>query len=99
MTPKLRIGLFSIGLDAYWNQFEGLKARLEGYTSVVERKLKKSGNEVLNLGLIDNSVSAFQAGIKFKKKGSISFFFTLPPMRCHRLYCPLFNGPRYRSLY
>tara|TARA_R110000868_G_scaffold320796_3_gene581738 strand:- start:3348 stop:4772 length:1425 start_codon:yes stop_codon:yes gene_type:complete len=67
--PNLKIGLFSIGLDAYWDQFEGLKERLEGYTSVVERKLEMSGNEVVNLGLIDNSASAFEAGIKFKEEG------------------------------
>ncbi len=28
---KARIGVFGIGLAAYWPQFEGLKARLEGY--------------------------------------------------------------------
>ena len=28
---SLRIGLFGIGLDAYWPQFPGLKERLEGY--------------------------------------------------------------------
>ena len=67
--PNLKIGLFSIGRDAYWDQFEGLKERLEGYTSIVEKKLKKSGNEVVNLGLIDNSASAFEAGIKFKEDG------------------------------
>ncbi len=69
MTPNFKIGLFSIGLDAYWDQFEGLKQRLEGYTSIVEGKLKESGNEVINLGLIDNSTAAFEAGLKFKKEG------------------------------
>ena len=29
----LRVGLCGIGLDAYWDQFAGLKARLEGYVS------------------------------------------------------------------
>jgi len=67
--PNLKIGLFSIGLDAYWNQFDGLKERLEGYTSIIENNLKKSGNEVINLGLIDNSPSAFDAGLKFKQEG------------------------------
>ena len=31
VEPPLRIGLFGIGLDAYWPQFAGLKERLEGY--------------------------------------------------------------------
>ena len=29
-TPTARIGLFGIGLEAYWPQFKGLKRRLEG---------------------------------------------------------------------
>jgi len=31
----LRIGLFGIGLEAYWEQFAGLEDRLRGYTSRV----------------------------------------------------------------
>lgn len=69
MKPNLKMGLFSIGLDAYWEQFEGLKERLEGYTSIVEENLKKTGNEVINLGLIDTSSKAFEAGLKFKQEG------------------------------
>ena len=28
---ELRVGLCGIGLDAYWLQFEGLRARVESY--------------------------------------------------------------------
>ena len=35
--PLARIGVFGIGLAAYWPQFEGLKARLEGYQRAVKR--------------------------------------------------------------
>ena len=35
----MKIRLFGIGLDTYWPQFEGLKERLEGYLSVVEKFL------------------------------------------------------------
>ena len=31
----LKIGLFGIGLEAYWEQFEGLQKRLAGYVDVV----------------------------------------------------------------
>jgi L-arabinose isomerase len=42
MTNKenLKIGLFGIGLEAYWEQFDGLKSRLENYISVVQQKLE-----------------------------------------------------------
>ena len=58
----LKVGLFGIGLDAYWEQFDGLEQRLRGYINVVEDKLKTSGSHVVNLGLIDTSEKATAAG-------------------------------------
>ena len=62
----LRIGLFGIGLDAYWPQFKGLKAKLEGFLGTVEERLKRPGVEVVNLGLIDTPPKAFDAGHRFR---------------------------------
>jgi L-arabinose isomerase len=64
---KLKIGLFGIGLDAYWPQFKGLKERLEGYIEEVSKKLEYFGAGIVNLGLIDNPVSALEAGHKFRQ--------------------------------
>jgi L-arabinose isomerase len=61
-----KIGLFGIGLDAYWPQFAGLKQRLEGYLGVVEGKLQRTGIEIVNLGLIDTPEKAFEAGHAFR---------------------------------
>jgi L-arabinose isomerase len=61
-----KIGLFGIGLDAYWPQFEGLKERLEGYLGIVESKLVRDGIEIVNLGLIDTPEKAFDAGHAFR---------------------------------
>jgi L-arabinose isomerase len=63
----LRVGLFGIGLDAYWPQFPGLKQRLEGYVGQVERKLGRPGVEVVNLGLVDNADRAYAAGSGFRQ--------------------------------
>jgi L-arabinose isomerase len=63
----LKIGLFGIGLDAYWPQFKGLKERLEGYIEEVRKKLDHHGAEIINLGLIDNPVKAVEAGHKFRQ--------------------------------
>src|SRR5215472_6146786 len=67
MTPTTKIGLFGIGLDAYWPQFEGLKQRLEGYLREVESKLARRGIEIINLGLIDTPEKALEAGHKFRQ--------------------------------
>ncbi|MBC7653191.1 MAG: arabinose isomerase [Oligoflexus sp.] len=67
-TSSLKIGLFGIGLDAYWDQFEGLKERLEGYLKIVEDKIANIHDGVINLGLIDNVEKAFEAGKQFRKE-------------------------------
>jgi L-arabinose isomerase len=64
----LRIGLFGVGLDTYWPQFKGLKARLENYLDQVGKKLARPGVEVVNLGLIDSPVKALEAGHRFRRE-------------------------------
>lgn len=66
-TPPLRLGLFGIGLDAYWPQFPGLKQRLETYLQAVHRKLSRPGVEVVDSGLIDTPAKAFDAGHAFRR--------------------------------
>ena len=61
-SHPLRVGLFGIGLEAYWPQFEGLKPRLEGYLSQVADKIARPGVEICNLGLIDSPEKAMEAG-------------------------------------
>ena len=67
VSHKLKLGLFGIGLDAYWEQFEGLKEKLESYVEIVSGKIKSYDVEVINLGLIDTSQKAMQAGHDFRK--------------------------------
>jgi L-arabinose isomerase len=62
-----KIGLFGIGLDAYWPQFKGLKRRLEGYLKEVHVQLQLPGVEVVNLGLVDNPTKAFEAAHQFRQ--------------------------------
>jgi L-arabinose isomerase len=65
---SLRVGLCGIGLDAYWNQFAGLKARLEGYVARVAARLERPGVEVVNLGLVDTPQRSFEAGHQCRRE-------------------------------
>jgi len=68
-TPlPLRIGLFGIGLDAYWPQFEGLEQRLRGYLETVAARLSQNGVELVNLGMIDTPEKAMEAGHRFRRE-------------------------------
>lgn len=62
MSAPTRIGLFGIGLDTYWPQFPGLKARLENDLATVHAKLARAGVEIVDMGLIDSVPKAFDAG-------------------------------------
>ena len=64
----LKIGLFGIGLDTYWAQFEGLKDRLEGYLQEVHRQLATLHPHIVNAGLVDNADKAFEAGSLFRRE-------------------------------
>ena len=65
-NATLKIGLFGIGLQAYWEQFTGLKERLEDYLSEVNSKLSSLHPGIVNLGMIDTPEKAFEAGKKFR---------------------------------
>ncbi len=64
---SLKIGLFGIGLDAYWPQFEGLRERLQTYLARVAAKLGRPGVDIVNLGLIDNPDAAMEAAHRFRQ--------------------------------
>lgn len=64
-----RVGVFGIGLAAYWEQFPGLKERLEGYQLFVETQMRALGVEVVSAGLVDTAQAAAQAGQRFAGAG------------------------------
>ena len=67
-NPNLKVGLFGIGLDTYWDQFDGLKERLLGYQSRVKAGIEKHGAEVVDLGLIDNPLKSHDAASTFRRE-------------------------------
>lgn len=68
MKYKLKIGLFGIGNEAYWDQFEGLRDRLSGYVGEAGKRIAGFGAEIVNLGLIDTPDKAYEAGHKFRQE-------------------------------
>src|ERR1700744_4475874 len=64
----MNVGLFGIGLDTYWPQFEGLEQRLSNYLAIVAGQLKTLGATVIDAGLVDTPDKAFAAGDRFKRE-------------------------------
>ncbi|MBZ5620905.1 MAG: L-fucose/L-arabinose isomerase family protein [Acidobacteriia bacterium] len=68
-APTGKVGVFGIGLMAYWEQFPGLKQRLEGYQRQVEGRMRQAGVEVVSAGLVDSAPAAAAAGEFFGRAG------------------------------
>ncbi len=65
---KPRVGIFGIGLEAYWAQFDGLKERLEGYQQYVENQVASFGADVVSAGMVDTGPKAREAGDFFARE-------------------------------
>ncbi len=61
------VGLYSVGLKAYWEQFPGLKERLIEYGKFIETKMSLQAI-VKNYGLVDNEDEARKAGEWFNSQ-------------------------------
>ena len=62
-----RVGLFGIGLDAYWPQFPGLEDRLKGYLAAAAQQLSALQVEVVDLGMVDSPQKAVEAGHRARR--------------------------------
>lgn len=65
--PAAKVGVFGIGLEAYWTQFPGLKERLERYQRHVEEQIGRWAM-VVSSGLVDTAQKAQAAGERFAEE-------------------------------
>jgi L-arabinose isomerase len=70
----MNAGLFGIGLDTYWDQFEGLLDNLKGYQQQIVAKVESYGARVIDAGLVDSPEKAIEAG-EFLKKNDVDIVF------------------------
>lgn len=63
---KARIGIFGVGHDTYWHQFEGLLNGLMGYHAELKKKVEAFGTEVIDFGMVDTNTKAYEAVTKIK---------------------------------
>jgi L-arabinose isomerase len=68
------VGVFAVGHDTYWGQFDGLLAELMGYHARLVKKLEAQGVRVVDFGMIDNARSAY-AKVKEMKAADADLFF------------------------
>ena len=70
----MKIGLYGIGLDTYWPQFDGLRDRLVAYQQRIADQMRRPEIEIVDCGLIDNPIDARRAAETLKKE-DVSLIF------------------------
>ena len=73
-NSKIKVGLFGIGLDTYWDQFDGLFDRLENYQQQIKTKIEGFDVDVADAGMVDNTEKAREAA-GFLKSQDIEIIF------------------------
>ncbi|MBW6537111.1 MAG: L-fucose/L-arabinose isomerase family protein [Mariniphaga sp.] len=63
-----KVGLFGIGLDTYWGQFEGLLENLKNYQVQIKQKIESFHVKVVDAGMVDNPEKARTAADFLKSK-------------------------------
>ncbi|MDD6914416.1 L-fucose/L-arabinose isomerase family protein [Phocaeicola plebeius] len=58
---SVKVGLLGVGLNTYWNQFEGLRERLEEYQNEIGRRMSMFDVKVINVSIVDSQESAGMA--------------------------------------
>jgi L-arabinose isomerase len=65
---QTKVGLFGIGLDTYWAQFDGLLSNLKTYQEKIKNRIAGFGVEVADAGMVDNPVKAREAADYLKSQ-------------------------------
>jgi len=65
----VKIGLFGVGLNTYWPQFEGLYKRLTSFQDKIAERIESNGGEVINAGMVDCPEKAGEAADYMRREG------------------------------
>jgi len=74
MKKKVKVGIYGIGLDTYWAQFDGLLERLLNYQLEIKTRMESMGVTVVDAGMVDNQTKA-QAAAELLKKEDVELVF------------------------
>ena len=75
----MKVGIFSLGLDTYWDQFDQLLDHLNGYHREIRDRIASMEVEVVDAGMVDCPEKADGAATLFKQEDVevIFLFFVL----------------------
>ena len=71
---KMKVGLFGIGLNTYWPQFDGLLEKLTSYQDFIRHRIAENDIEVVDAGMIDDPLKS-RAALDLFKRNDVDIVF------------------------
>lgn len=84
-----RIGVFAVAHDTYWIQFEGLRDNIMGYHMEFIKIVEKNQVEVIDFGMIDSNIKAFDILSKMKSANLDILFCNMTTYATSSVFAPI----------
>lgn len=84
-----KVGVFAVGHDTYWEQFEGLLNNLMGYHGLFADMVKENSVEVIDYGMIDTSMKAYSALRKMQNDSLDLIFCNMTTYATSATFAPI----------
>lgn len=87
-----KIGVFAVGHDTYWGQFEGLLDNLMGYHEIFKGMVEENEVEVIDYGMVDSSMAAFEILEKMKADNVDMLFCNMVTYATSSTFAPIIRN-------
>lgn len=87
-----RIGLFAVGHETYWGQFDGLLERLMKYHADAGKQIAGNGVEVIDYGMVDTNAKGFAVAEKMKGDRLDLIFCNMVTYATSSVFAPVILG-------
>ncbi|MFV0418837.1 MAG: arabinose isomerase [Dysgonomonas sp.] len=89
---KVKVGLFGVGLNTYWGQFDGLLDKLTNYQNIIKNKMQSYNDiEVVDAGMIDDTDKANNAASLMKREDVEILFIFISTYALSSTLIPIVN--------
>jgi len=84
-----RIGIFAVAHDTYWHQFEGLLDNIMGYHNDFKDMVEENEVEVIDFGMIDSSIKAYDIVPKMQAANLDVLFCNMVTYATSSVFAPI----------
>jgi len=91
-TRTARIGIFAVAHDTYWHQFEGLLDNIMGYHDDFKKMVNENEVEVIDFGMIDSSIKAYDVLPKMQAANLDVIFCNMVTYATSSIFAPIIRS-------